>query len=91
MLLVSILIMATAFLLAFAAYSLPTRAPVRRRLARLADGTLAPEMIEEPGGGILSDEGKGALLKLLEPLANAVSSAHSDRLHRWQVLRIFKG
>jgi tight adherence protein C len=76
MYIVSILILVSAFALAYGAYSLPTRAPVRRRLARLADGSLIPtEEIDDGSGGVLTDESGGRLVQFLAPLAGLASAA----------------
>jgi tight adherence protein C len=57
----------------------PDRPAVKRRLARLADGTTAPVPTEDDGGGLLESEKKGWLVRLLAPLAGKAN--RSDSIH----------
>ena len=69
---------AVALALGLAA-STPNR-PVGRRLARLADGSRAPVMGPERGDGLLADEKKGFLVRLLAPFAGNAAQAGSPQL-----------
>jgi tight adherence protein C len=48
---------------------------VRRRLARLADGSSVPVPVEERPDGLLSEEAEGRLVRWLRPLAGAATAA----------------
>ncbi len=67
-----VLAFASAALLALGAASMaPERRPVRRRLARLADGTQAPVhgSLEDDGGGLLDDQKRSWFVRAISSLA----------------------
>jgi tight adherence protein C len=71
--LVATLIFASVFSLVLAVGALGGRRPVRRRLARLADGGAA-EVPREREGGVLADERRGVWVRLLALLAGKAAA-----------------
>ncbi|MEN8184037.1 MAG: type II secretion system F family protein [Myxococcota bacterium] len=68
------LIFASVASAVLAVASLSGRRPVKRRLARLADGTSAEVPKQSAADGVLSDDRKGLLERLLAPLAGKAAN-----------------
>ena len=82
----AVLIFASVASAVFAVASLPGRRPVKRRLARLADGSSAVVPKHTDGQGVLAEDRQSLLVRLLAPLAG--KAAHQtdapafEALHR---------
>jgi tight adherence protein C len=71
------LVFASVFTLLFASSSLTGRRPLKKRLARLADGSRAV-VAESDGRGLLPSQHESLLTKLLAPLAGKASRGDSS-------------
>lgn len=78
MVLITLLIVGTFIALGLFAGSLSTARPVRRRLARLVDGSVA--QIHDAEEGVLSTDSNSTLARLLRPLAGKAGSGETDSL-----------
>lgn len=68
------LIFGSFLALALGASALPTRRPVKERLARLADGSSVP-LNESGRDGLLTDDSESWLLRLLKPVAGSAAKS----------------
>jgi tight adherence protein C len=75
--LVVILVFASVFTLLFASLSLTRHRPLKKRLARLADGSRAV-VAESDGRGLLPSQHESLWTKLLAPLAGKAGRENSD-------------